>query len=52
MERHAVAGTPEDCQNRLRELADVGIDEVALLFPNTDTNRHIQEFDKQVLQES
>lgn len=51
MERHAVAGTPEDCQNRLRELADVGIDEVALLFPSTNTNQHIKEFDERVLQE-
>jgi 5,10-methylenetetrahydromethanopterin reductase len=50
MERHAVAGTPEDCQHRLRELADVGVNEVALLFPSTNTNQHIKEFDERVIQ--
>jgi len=48
--RHAVAGPPEYCQQRLRELEDAGVDEFVLHFNYTD-DRHeaVERFDEEVL---
>lgn len=47
-DRFAVAGPPERCQDRLRELAELGVDEVMCLFP-PDRFEHTRRFAEEVM---
>lgn len=47
-DRFAVAGPPEACRERLRELADLGVDHVMCLFP-PDRFEHTRRFAEEVV---
>jgi 5,10-methylenetetrahydromethanopterin reductase len=49
-ERWAIAGPAEYCRERLRELDDVGVDNVMITFPTGAPLEHAREFNRKVLQ--
>lgn len=48
-DRWAIAGPPEYCRERLKALAEVGVDYPMLTFPTGDPLEYAQEFDEKVL---
>jgi alkanesulfonate monooxygenase SsuD/methylene tetrahydromethanopterin reductase-like flavin-dependent oxidoreductase (luciferase family) len=49
-ERWAIAGAADYCRKRLRELDEVGVDNVMITFPTGAPLEHAKEFDRKVLQ--
>jgi 5,10-methylenetetrahydromethanopterin reductase len=49
-ERWAIAGPPDYCRERLRELDDVGVDTVMITFPTGAPLEHAKEFNEKVLE--
>lgn len=48
-QRWAIAGPPEYCRDRLRELDEIGVDNVMITFPTGAPLEHAKEFNEKVL---